>query len=174
MQTKKITFCAAMAALAVVFMLAAYFPYITYAVACMASLPIMVVLIEFNKRWAFLTYIVSLLPIFIFCETESKLIYLCFTGFYPILKVFIEKLNNKILEYIVKILSFNSALAVIYFIASFLFKISYSDLGELGKYGAFVFVILANAVFVCFDFCISKIAVYYIYRIHPAIDKILR
>ena len=79
-----------MAALATVLMLVGYFPYLTYAVPCIASLAIMAVVIELNKKSAFLTYLASLLPIFLFCEMESKLLYICLVGFYPILKALFE------------------------------------------------------------------------------------
>ena len=53
--TNKITLCALLSALAVVLMLTAYFPYLTYAVPAFAGLCIMAVLIEIGPKWAFLS-----------------------------------------------------------------------------------------------------------------------
>lgn len=163
-----------MAALATVLMLVGYFPYLTYAVPCVASLPIMVVLIEFNKKSALYTYIASILPVFLFCEPESKLLYLCFVGFYPVLKAILEGLKSRILEFILKFVAFNIGVAIIYLLSRFVFGISFDDLGELGKYGSVIFVTLANLVFLAYDFCLSKMAVYYMYRLHSSVQKFLK
>ena len=174
MKTKRLSFSAMMAALATVLMLVGYFPYLTYAVPCVASLPIMVVLIELNKKSALYTYIASILPVFLFCEPESKLLYLCFVGFYPVLKAILEGLKSRILEFIFKFVAFNIGVAIIYLLSRFVFGISFDDLGELGKYGSVIFVTLANLVFLAYDFCLSKMAVYYMYRLHSSVQKFLK
>ena len=163
-----------MAALATVLMLIGYFPYLTYTVPCVASLPIMVVLIELNKKFAFYTYIASVLPVFLFCEPESKLLYLCFVGIYPVLKAIFEGFKSRIAEFILKFVSFNIGIAIIYLLSRFVFGISFDDLGELGKYGSVIFVTLANLVFLAYDFCLSKMAVYYLYRLHSSVQKFLK
>lgn len=163
-----------MAALATVLMLVGYFPYLTYAVPCMASLPIMAVVIELNKRSALLTYVASMLPVFLFCEPESKLLYLCFVGFYPALKALLEGLHSRVLEYVFKFLCFNAGVGVIYLLSTYVFGISFDDLGELGRYGAAIFLVLANLVFIAYDFCVSKMAVFYLYRLHPSVQKLLK
>lgn len=174
MKTKRLSFSAMMAALATVLMLIGYFPYLTYTVPCVASLPIMVVLIELNKKSAFYTYIASVLPVFLFCEPESKLLYLCFVGFYPVLKAIFEGFKSRIAEFILKFVSFNIGIAIIYLLSRFVFGISFDDLGELGKYGAIVFLVLANFVFLAYDLCLSKMAVYYMYRLHSSVQKFLK
>ena len=63
---------------------------------------------------------------------------------------------------------------VIYFVSTLILGISFSDLGVLGKYGALIFVILTNVVFLAFDILLSKMAVYYILRFHKFVEKILR
>ena len=174
MKSKRLCFCAMMAALAAVLMLSAYFPYVTYAVPCVAALPVMVVVIELDKKSGLLTYLVSLLPVLLFSETEAKLLYLCFCGFYPVLKAALEKVKNRLLEYILKLLCFNAAVLVIYLLSTFVVGVSFDDLGELGKYGGLLFLALANGTFIAFDFCISKMAVFYLCRFHNTVQKMLR
>lgn len=174
MKTKQISFCGIMAALATVFMLAAWFPFVTYAVPCTAALTIMVVLIEYGQTAAFLTYLVSTVPIMLFAQGEAKLIYVFFAGFYPVLKAILEKLSNRVFEYALKLILFNLFVGIIYIVATFIFGISYDDLGELGRYGVGIFLVLANLVFVAFDFCISKMAEFYIIRFHKTVSKMLK
>ena len=86
-----------MAALAVVLMLAAYFPYLTYAIPAFAGLCIMVVLLETGAKWAISAYITSAVLTLLFCEPEAMLMYVFLFGYYPILKAFIEKINKPLL-----------------------------------------------------------------------------
>ena len=123
-----------MSALAVVIVLSAYFPYLTYALPAMAGLCIMVVLIEINAKWAFLTYISSALISFFIAESEAKLLFICIFGYYPILKSIIEKLRNNVLEWIMKIIYFNAVIILVYSVLSKLFIISKEEFAILGNY----------------------------------------
>ena len=55
----KLTLCSMLAALAVVVMLIAYFPYLTYGIPMAAGVFIMIAVIEAGKGWGMLTYAVS-------------------------------------------------------------------------------------------------------------------
>ena len=92
-----------MSALAVVFMLLSYFPYLTYAIPAVAGLFIMATVIEINLKWAFLSYLTSAVLVFLFAEFESRLLYIFFLGYYPILKAIIEKIKKPVIEWILKV-----------------------------------------------------------------------
>lgn len=72
MKTKKIAFGGMLAALATVLMLMGYFPYLTYAVPCVASLAVMVAVLECGRLYGLLVYLASVLPVMIFCEPECS------------------------------------------------------------------------------------------------------
>ena len=172
--TKKTTFCAILSALAAVVMLVSYFPYFTYAVPAVAGLLVMVTVIEIGCKWAFLTYISSAFLAFLFAETESKLIFICFFGFYPIVKCLIEKFRKPIIEWILKLLVFNLCVISLYYIFAEVLMLSFEDMGKLAEYGAVILLILGNIVFVVYDIAVSRLAVTYIYRLHPKIEKLLK
>ncbi len=174
MKTKNITFCGISAALATAIMLTGYFPYLTYAIPCVASLAIMAVVIELGYKYALATYLVSLLPIFLFCVLESKLLYICLVGFYPILKAIIEKIPNRILEYTLKIALVNASIFVIYLLSTLVFGLSFDDMGEFGIYGGIILIIAANITFLLYDMCIGKMAFAYIIKFHPIVKKMLK
>lgn len=174
MKTKKLTFCGIAAALATVIMLTGYFPYLTYAIPCIASMVIMAVVVELGNKYAFATYLASLLPIILFCEAESKLLYIFLTGFYPILKAVFEKPKSRVLEYIFKIALINASVFAIYLSSTFVLGIPFDDMGELGKWGGAILVFLANVVFFLYDFCIGRMAFAYIIKYHPKIKKMLK
>lgn len=172
--TKKITLCGMVAAIAVVIMLTSYFPYLTYAIPALAGLFIMVPLIECGVSWAFGTYISSAVIIFITGELEAKVLYVMFLGYYPILKSLIERIRKQVVEWILKLLCFNAAAIAFYYVSVMLFNISFDDFGSWGKYGALIFLALCNIVFVIYDIGISRMASYYMFSLHDKVKKIIK
>ena len=173
-QSKKVALCAVISALSVVIMLVSYFPYFTYAVPAVAGLFMMIPLIEIGTKYAFLCYISSGIISLIIAEPESALLYVCLLGFYPVLKAVIEKIKKPVLEWALKIAVFNAAVILVYLGLSFVFKISVDDFGALGKYGAYIFLLMGNAVFIVYDFAISRMAVVYISRLHKQINRLFK
>ena len=157
-----------------VFMLLSYFPYFTYAVPAITGLLTMMLVIEINVKWAFAAYISASLLVFIFAEPESKLMYICLFGYYPIVKALIERINKPVIEWILKLAVFNVAAIMIYAVFAGMFGVSIDDFSTLGKYGAYIFLGFGNAVFVLYDITVSRISGTYIYRIHPKVKKLLK
>lgn len=172
--TKKTTLCGMVAALSIVIMLTSYFPYLTYAIPALAGLFMMVPLIECGAFWALGTYIASSAIIFITGETEAKLLYVMFLGYYPILKSLIEKIKKQFIEWVLKLVCFNIAATAFYYISSALFAVSFDDFGEWGKYGALIFLALCNVVFVIYDIGVSRIASRYMCSLHDKVRKIIK
>jgi len=172
--TGKITFCAIMSALAVVIMLTSYFPYLTYAIPAIAGLCSMVVLIEINYKWAFLSYLASAALVFLFGEMESKFLYVFLFGYYPIVKAFIEKINKPIIEWIIKILILNASVLIVYGLFSTVFPISLDEFGSFKKYGIAILLILANIVFAVYDIAVSRISLVYLNMLHPKVKRLFK
>ncbi len=168
-RTSKITLCAVCSALSVVFMLLGYFPYLTYAVPAVAGLFVMIPLIEVGTSYAFASYAVSSAIVFLVAEPETKVLYILLLGYYPIVKALIERLRKAPLEWVLKLILFNVTVAATYFALKFLTNIDVEDFGPLGKYGAYVFVVLCNIAFVMYDIAVSRISVLYFSRIRGKI-----
>ncbi len=162
------------ASLAIVIMLTSYFPYLTYAIPALAGLFMMVPLIECGVSWGVGTYIASSAIIFITGETESKLLYVLFLGYYPILKSLIERISKQAVEWVLKLVCFNVAAVAFYYVSSLLFAVSFDDFGEWGKYGALLFLALCNIVFVLYDIGVSRVAAYYMFTLHDKVRKIIK
>ena len=170
----KITLSAIMAAMATVFMLFSYFPYLTYAIPAIAGLFIMVLVIEIDKKWAIMAYLVSCVLVFLFAEPESKLMYICFFGYYPILKAAVDSIKKSAVEWIIKIAVFNTAVALIYLFFLKLFGISLEDFGVLGRYGVYILLCLGNVVFVLYDIAVSRMAMLYMNLLHSRIRQLIK
>ena len=163
-----------MSALAVIITVMAYFPYLTYALPAMAGLAIMAVLIETDKKWALLSYICSAFLLIFIGEIESKILYVSLFGYYPILKAVIERLNKSVLEWIIKFILFNAVIVVVYTLFSGVFGIENGEFGILEKYGAYILLAAANIAFVLYDICLSRMAMFYLYRLHPKVQKVFK
>lgn len=163
-----------LAALSAAFMLLSYFPYFTYAVPAVSGLFIMIAVIEINRKWALLSYFASALPVLLLAEPESKLIYLCFFGYYPILKALLDGIGKPVLEWLLKIAVFNTAVIAVYACFAGAFGVSADDFGTLGKYGIPILLAFGNIVFVLYDIAVSRAASAYMIMLHPKLKKFLK
>ncbi len=173
-RTNKITLCALMSALAVVLMLGAYFPYLTYTIPAFAGLCIMVVLLELGKKWAISAYITSALLTVLFCEPEAMLMYVFLFGYYPILKAVIERIKKPILEWPIKMIFFNAVVILVYSFIAELFGITKTDTGAFGEYTVYIVLAVSNIVFVVYDITVARMSVFYFYVIKPKIRKFFK
>lgn len=172
-KVKKITLCGIFTALSVVIMMLSYFPYLTYAIPALSGLCIMVLVVEINKSWALGAYLASSVLVFLFAEPEAKLMYIGLLGYYPIVKALIESINKPIIEWVLKLIVFNAAVLIIYALFAKFFGVTTEDFGELGKYGAYIFLAIGNIVFVVYDFAISRVAVFYLNIVRPKLKRLL-
>ncbi len=173
-KTSYLTFCALVAALISALMVASFFPYLTYAVPAVAGAFIILPLVELSKGYALLTYITSSMLVLFFAEPEAKLMYICFFGYYPVLKAVYEKIGSRVIEYILKLLTFNGAVTLIYVGLTKLFGISLEGIGEYGKYGIIFLYSIGNIAFILYDICLTQLCGFYIYRLHDKIKRIMR
>ena len=148
-------------------MLASYFPYLTYAIPAVSGLFIMICVIENGCKWGFISYLASAFPVFLLAETESKLMYVFFFGFYPIVKALVEKIRKNNIEWILKFAVFNVSVLAVYLLFSGMLQISLDDFGVMGKYGAFILLGMGNIVFVLYDIAVSRMAMFYFTVIKP-------
>lgn len=173
-KTNKITFCALLSALAVVLMLGAWFPYLTYTIPAFAGLCIMIVFLELGFKWAILSFLTSAALTILFCEPEAMLMYVFILGYYPILKAVIERINKPILEWPIKIIFFNAVVILVYSFIAELFGVHLTDTNDFGKYTVYIVLAVGNIVFVVYDITVSKMAAFYFYFIQPKLRKILK
>jgi hypothetical protein len=173
-QTSYLTLSAITASLITAVMLASYFPFLTYAVPAVAGALVIIPLVESGKGYAFATYIVSAVLVILFAEPEAKLMYVCFFGFYPIIKAIFEKPKSRVFEYLLKLVVFNGAVTLVYAFFTELFMIEVEGLGDFGKYSTLILYVLGNFAFILYDICLSRLCTFYMLRLHEKVKKILK
>lgn len=159
-KAKKIALGASITALCCVLMLiTAVFPFVSYAAPILAGLLLVFIAIEINKKWAFLCYItVSLLSLVVTADYSAILAFILFFGYYPILKGVIEKIRKPVIEWILKVISFNLAIflglmLMFFIIGADAFLKEYLMYGYIGLA---VLLVLANAMFVLYDIFLTR------------------
>ena len=175
-RTFYITFSGIVAALGTaVMLLAGIIPTATYALPALAGVFAIAVVIELNIGWAFAVYAVTgAISAFAVADKEAALLYILFFGYYPIMKAIFERIKNKIVQFVLKFALFNAAAVGAYYLAMWLLKLPEDAFVIFGVRLPWVLLILANAVFIIYDFGLSGLVVLYVKRLHPLFSRWMR
>lgn len=123
-----------------------------------ASLPVALVIIEFGLKSGILFYIASaLLSVIIIFNKVYLVPYILFFGIYGVIKYLIEKDRNIVLEYMLKLISFNTLLMIGYFTVKYLIFAAL-------KMNVVVFA-LAQVAFLAYDYAYGLFISYYYNKI---------
>lgn len=167
-RSKSVALAGMLSALAVVFLLlGAMVELLDLSAAAMAALVVMVALIELGRGWACGVYAVSaLLSVLLFPNTAT-VAFAMFLGYYPVLKVFLDRIKPRLLQYAVKLLCFNAFLLLTFWLIKLLIGVENEWLdGSL-----WMLFLLGNATFAVFDFALALLAPFYIKKIKNRIHK---
>ena len=172
-KTGYITASAIFAALSVTVMLISHFPFLTYSLPAIASLFIMVAVIELGAKWALGSYIVAAALTGLFAEREAALLFILFFGYYPIIKLVLERIKNIILRYAAKLLIFNGVIAVIYLLLLGLLGLETEFVG-MAPFMVYGMWAAANVVFVLYDILIVRLSNIYMWKLHSQIERFIK
>ena len=127
----------------------------------MAAGLLMIILVEeVSVGWAWLTYLaVSLLSLMVTFDKEAALMFILFFGYYPMLRLNLEKIKAKPLKTVCKFAVFNLFLA-----ADYLMTVYVLGLPTFDDTGPVMFVILFvsfNLVFFFYDRVLARMDWFY-------------
>lgn len=156
----------------VLMLLTSIIPFGTFAFPAFAGMLLVCVVIELGYSWAFIVYaVVSVMSLLFLTDKEAALYYVVFLGVYPIIKGLIEKLRKKAPQYIFKYLIFNLCMVLAFYLSVYIFSIPKESFNLFGVYLPWVFLLLGNAVFIIYDYCISKVVTIYLLKIHKLLSN---
>ncbi len=169
----KVALGGAVAALGLVLMfLTAIIPFGTFAFPTFAGMLLVVIVIEIGYGFSVAVYTVTAVLSFLLVpDKEAALIYTAFLGFYPIIKSLIERLPNKAMQIVIKLILFNACMIGAFFIAINLLSIPKESFNLFGVYLPYVFLILGNFAFLLYDFCITRVVTIYLFKWHDKVNK---
>ena len=166
----RVSLTAMFAAMSLLFLyLASVLPTMRVAMYFLSSVFVMGLVLEEEIGLAFLMFAaVSLLSLLLMPNILRVVPYVLFFGHYGIGKYFIEtNIKDKVVRYIGKLLYFNVAVALIYFLAR---KIFVQDLLDTGI-AVWLLIVLAEVAFVVYDYVFTKVASYYFSNIRRFLMK---
>lgn len=178
-RTSRIALGGIFSAAAIMVLLLTIFPFATYALPPLAGAFLIPLVIECGKKSALVAYAaVSFILLFMVPDIEAKMLFIAFFGYYPIVKASWESLKSRVLEWVVKLLTFNVAAIVGYAILS---RIGFSldafriEGIALPLYGFLLLFLLAgNVVFVIYDIGLTRFLPLYFARFQPILRKLFR
>ncbi len=171
-KTSKIALCGVLAAVELVVLLAAYFPYLTYALPALAGAFTIPVVVDVGKKHAWIMFsVVSVLSFFL-CEKEAMVFYILFFGHYPIIKSYIEQIKSKPVCLLIKFICATVCFAIAYYLTTFVMGIDIETVGDFGKYTSIVFLVMYDVVFFVYDIALTRIVGLYILKFRKQVRKI--
>lgn len=146
---------------AALMMLASVIPFLTYAIPAMAAILVLFMRVECNWKWALGVYIgTSVICALVVPEKEAVAIYIALLGYYPLLKMLLDKIP-KIIGYIVKSAMFVGVIIVTYYIIMNVFGISTELLEDTQKFMIPLLIVLGLAAFIIYDIALDKFEMAY-------------
>lgn len=172
----RISLCAMVTALStLIMMITGIITIGTYALPAIAGIFMISIVVEIDKKWAIATYIsTSLLSMILAADKEAVILFVLFFGYYPILKAWIEKIKNKFILYLLKLLIFNSSVIIAYLIVIKFLQISYDAFVIFGVSVPILFLAMGNVIFLLYDYTLLLLTRLYILRLHPKIKNIIK
>lgn len=146
---------------AAIMLLSSLIPFLTYAIPALAAVLILFIRVECNWKWALGVYAgTSIVCAFFVPEKEAVGIYIALTGYYPILKLLLDK-PKKIISMIIKSVYFVVVIILTYVIMMRVFGISTELLEETGKFVIPVLVVLGLVAFLLYDYALNNMEILY-------------
>ena len=138
-------------------------PISTLSILTVASCLIPISIIRTSIKNTILVYAASSVLSFFLFPTNIALYYTLFFGVYGIIKYFIEKAKNIPLEILLKLISFNILLAIIYFITKNLLVVISPDLP------LWILWLGAQIVFLVYDYALTLAISFFLRRFNKYI-----
>lgn len=173
--TVKITVCGVISALAVVLMLGTNIPIMLYTVPALTGILFLIPAVELSPKWGFLCFgITAILSVILPTEREALIMFIGFLGYYPTVKLLIERLQSRILGIIIKFIAFNVAVTGCFFVTA---KLLGLNIFQNERFSVTVMVvavyIVGNIAFAIFDFALTRILNIYFIKFRKNVRKAL-
>lgn len=124
--------------------------------SAIVSLLIVIIVIEMGYSYAWLTFVcTSILSLIMLPQKTSAIFYVCFVGYYPILKSYIERIHSALARWAIKLVVGNLAIGFMFLVIRLFVPDEFEN--ELLTF-TYILGILA---FVMFDIALSKLITLY-------------
>lgn len=158
--TRLLTLCSVLSALGVALMyLGSFIEVLDLSVALLASFSVIVLVIERGGVYPWLVYAATgILAVLLLPNKSAAVEFVCFMGFYPIVKEKVEGLNARPLRILLKLLCFNVSLVL----AWLLLRLLIGEVVLETQLPLWIFVLILNGFFLFYDYALSVLITSYL------------
>lgn len=171
--TQKITLCGVFGGLALAVLLGGdLIPLAVYVCPALAGMLILPVVCETDRKTGLLFYAgISLLGLLILPDREPAVLFIAFLGYYPLLKLSLDRIRPKALGLFCKLLLFNVTISGAYWLMLHLFGFDALADDFAGATKAFELALLAagNVTFLIYDLAAARLYALYCNVLRPRI-----
>lgn len=175
-QSAKVALCGVMCGLAVVVMLSgSIIPCATFCAPAISGFFLLPVAMECGMHLAWVCYAaISLMSILLVPDKEMAAIFVFFLGYYPLLKAYLQRIHNRILRIVIKILVFNGSILAMYTLLLYLFPIQYlvEEFAQTAGWMLMLLLIMANICFWIYDAALVNVLHLYILKLKPRLRNL--
>lgn len=159
--TRALTLSAVFSALGVVLLaLGSLLQVLDLTMAVLASFLVILAVIELRGRYPYLIYAVTAVLGLLLCPVKTApVVYLCFAGYYPIIKARLEAKLPRVLCWIIKIVIFNAGLALALFLSVKIFTVL-----VVPAVWYYFLLPLLTGVFILYDIALTRVITAYVLR----------
>ncbi len=156
-QSGKVALGGVMGAVALMCLLGTVFPYATLALPAMAGIALAPVALEAGIGWGWLVYgAVALLNLLITPSMEAKVMFVAFFGYYPILRLSLNRLRPPT-AWVVRLAVFNVAAVASYWLMIKVFGMEADTFELFGINLPLAFLALGNVTFVIYELALAQL-----------------
>ena len=140
---------------------ASFFSTMSLAITAISGIVIAFLVLQCGYKYSLLAYIASaVLAILLTPNKECAIYYALLFGHYPILKLFLQRIEKKFFVWLIKLLAANVLYAVVFVITTYIIGVS----EVIGNYEFYITMLLFNIAFVLYDICLDKLMLLYLYK----------
>ena len=128
-------------------------------VLCAATLGVVFIRLSCSTRWALGCFAVTAFASLLLLPGKAlAILYTVFLGYYPVIKLWAERLHKGVYRWTVKLISFNTAALVLYVAA----RAVVSELAGVLVWPLWAVWLGAHAAFVAYDYALGALILYYL------------
>lgn len=172
----KAAFCGVLSALCLALMLmSSVIPLLTYTMPALSGILLIIAALSIGGGASWIIYgCVSILSLLFLADKECAVLFVVFFGYYPVLKLKLDGIHGKLLKWFIKFTLFNLAAVLSQLIAIYVLGIPFELMGALGFWSIPVMLLLANLLFVLYDWMLSQLRRAYCLKWHKYMERLLK
>lgn len=160
-------------ALSLLCLLLSFLPASEYVMPMLAGALLLPITAECGKRRGFLVYgSVAVLALFLTPSLESRVLYVAFFGYYPVLKAFLEAKLPRLPEVLVKLALFNAVICASYWLMLRFMGLDPSVFDIGGHRLPLVLLAAGNVMFLMYDRLLTVLVTLYWRRLHAVFARL--